>query len=215
MGCKRMGAEHRPSALGVRDTDLKTVPCHEGPSAGSRRGSIKAWQPGWPCRPARSGSVVIPLGDLRRGSGAEDLKSALHDLRARGGNVLGFRGIGGEVVDLDRALGLCLGVSADGCYEAKCQAMRGVFLCRFQRRWMGQSRRHLHDRIAFPAMSRSLAPAQRHRRRSNDHRQGPLFIIVCLLVRNGCEVTWGMEEDPAAIRARGTVLMIRVDADDQ
>jgi hypothetical protein len=82
---------------------------------------------------------------------------------------------------------------------------------------MGQSRRHLHDRIAFPAMTRSLALAQRHRRRLNDqslNRQGPLFIIVYLLGRNGFEVIRGMEEDPAAIRARGTVLMIRVDADD-
>jgi hypothetical protein len=79
---------------------------------------------------------------------------------------------------------------------------------------MGRGRRHLHDRIAFPAMSRSLAPAQRHRRGLIHHLQGPLFIIVSLLVRDGCEVIRGMEEDPAAIRARGTVLMIRVDADD-
>ena len=63
-------------------------------------------------------------------------------------------------------------------------------------------------------MRRSLALAQRHRRELIDHRQGPLLIIVSLLVRDGCEAIRGMEEDPAAIRARGTVLMIRVDADD-
>ena len=82
---------------------------------------------------------------------------------------------------------------------------------------MGQSRHHLHDRIAFPAMTRGLAPAHAHRRSVNSSLQvchGPLFIIVCLLVRNGVEVIRGMEENPAAIRARGTVLMIRVDADD-
>jgi len=78
------------------------------------------------------------------------------------------------------------------------------------------------DAAIFMTESRSqpcsavwLRPA--HRRRLNiesQSRQGPLLIIVYLLIRDGLDVIRGMEEDPAAIRARGTVLMIRVDADD-